>query len=606
MNLELAARELVPLLLACAGGLAAFYFYVYRREARQAVRLTGGRQLGLWLLRITVAALVLGALSRPQRQHAVVTTRAPVVPVLLDVSASMGFPASEEDPLVRQLPAEQRDRFRAAREAIERIKASLSETHDVRLYGFANAPEFFAELPQRKDPSSEVPAIRYVRRVRREGRDGPVEEPLRPDGRFSYVGSSVVKAVEALAGERVSAVVLLSDGQRTGGTPLPDVAREIRKRRGMDLPVHAVTLGSRHPLTDLRIDEVNVAGEASLGDVLSFHVQITNQLADRLGTTLRALEKNAEDDSARYVEVARRVFAASEDRDGRLTRGRHRIELPLIPEVEGLRRFRFELPVDPREINAENNSAEVTVRIVKRTLRVLLICGEPQREYFYMVPALLRDPIIQLSTFLQAADVDYVQQGNEVIERLPETLDAWVRYDVVVLYDVDPNGLTVQQVSGIEHMVAKGGGLLLVAGRTQGLAKLIQVHAAKVRGLLPVEVDKNLHPNHDAVYHTPFRAERTAQGRTHPILLLSARPETNEAVWRTFPELYWHHPVLRIKPKAIPLLRRASASWRCSGTGRGRCSSPPWTACGCGAIPTRATTTTASGRGPSATWASPA
>jgi len=554
MRLELAARELVPLLLICAAALTVFYFYIYRKEATQAAKLSAGRRITLWLLRITVAALVLAALSGPQTRREVVTTRPPVTAVLLDASGSMDFPASESDALVRDLGAGQRSRFNSARKAIEAIRSQLTETHDVRVYHFADSPRFLAELPRRAGPSAPAPAIRYVRQVGQADRGAAGEAPLLPDGRFSYVGSSVVKVVKQLGSEKLSAVVLLSDGQLTGGTKLEGVAREILKARNVNIPVHAVTLGSRHPLIDLSIDEVNVGSEASLGDVLTFHVDLTNQLSDSLQTTIELAEKDAAKKGAKYQPVPGfpRPLKA-------LKRGRTTIDLAMVPEVEGMRRFRIAVPVDGREVNKDNNVAEVTVKIVKRTLRVLVVCGEPQREYFYMVPALLRDPIIQLSTFLQAADVDYIQQGNEVIERLPTTLDAWVKFDVVVLYDVDPNGLTVQQIAGVEHMVAKGGGLLVIAGRAQGLAKLIQVHAAKVRGLLPVEVDKNLHPNYDAVYDKPFEVARTRQGRNHPIMFVSSDPKTNEVVWKTFPKLFWHHPVVRAKAKAIPLLKKLGA-----------------------------------------------
>jgi len=533
MRLELAAQGLLRLLLLGGVALAVFYYFLYRREARRAARLSPARRVGLWILRIAVAALVLVALSDPRTRTEEVSTHPPVVPVLLDVSQSMALPASERD----QLVGDQRDRVASARKAIDEIKAELGKTHTVRVYAFSDSPEFLAELELGKDPAAFMKGV-----------------AVKPEGRASYVGSSITKVLAQLGSDKVAAAIVLSDGRLTGGTKLEHVAREILKARNAMIPVHAVTLGSRHPLVDLGIDEVTVGSDASLGDVLTFHVNISNQLSDSLDTTIGLLHRdaNVKDDPWKSVPGYPRRLKG-------VKRGKSTIDLSMIPEIEGKRGFRIELgiPVDRREVDATNNAAEVTVRIVKRTLRVLVICGEPQREYFYMVPALLRDPIIQLSTFLQAADVDYTQQGNEVIERLPTALDAWVKYDVVLLYDVDPNGLSVQQIAGIEHMVAKGGGLLVVAGRAQGLAKLIQVHAAKVRGLLPVEIDKNLHPNHDAVYDKPFTVERTVQGRRHPIMFVSSDPGTNETVWKTFPKLYWRHPIVRAKVKAITLLKTA-------------------------------------------------
>ncbi|MFT5525905.1 MAG: putative membrane protein, partial [Pirellulaceae bacterium] len=241
-----------------------------------------------------------------------------------------------------------------------------------------------------------------------------------------------------------------------------------------------------------------------------------------------------------------------------LKRGQQVISISMIPETEGVRRFRLSLPVEIDEIDEQNNTAEITVKIVKRTLRVLLVAGDPSREYMYMVPALLRDPIIELSCFLQSADVDYTQQGNAVVERLPQTVKEWSRYDVAILFDVDPNKITTQQLAGLENMVSNGGGLMIVAGRSHGMAKLVQVHAARIRGLLPVEVDKNLHLNHDRIYDQPYHIRRTSKGQSHPIMLASAAPVENETAWSSFGELdfYWHHPVSSPKPKAVVLLEK--------------------------------------------------
>ncbi len=184
-----------------------------------------------------------------------------------------------------------------------------------------------------------------------------------------------------------------------------------------------------------------------------------------------------------------------------------------------------------------------------------MIAGNPSREYFYLTPALLRDPVVELSCFLQCADVDYVQQGNVAIERLPRSIEEWKQFDVVILLDVDPNKITSQQVAEMENMVRTGGGLMVLAGRNQGLAKLIQVHAVKVREMLPIELDKNLLPNYLDILDKPFKAERTPKGRGHPIMRLERDDQANEAAWAGFPQFYWRHPV------AAPS-RSRSRCWR--------------------------------------------
>ena len=101
---------------------------------------------------------------------------------------------------------------------------------------------------------------------------------------------------------------------------------------------------------------------------------------------------------------------------------------------------------------------------------------------------------------------------------------------------------------------------MVVAGRNHGLAKLIQVHAVKVRELLPIELDKNLLPDYLQVFDRAVKAERTPKGRGHPIMRLERDDAGNEAVWATFPPYYWCHPVTQVKPRSITLLEQSGAS----------------------------------------------
>lgn len=529
-----------------AAALLVFYTLVLAREGRTDGRLSAGQIALLWLLRVTVAGIALVALARPAVEHVRTEERLPVVPVLVDESLSMDFAASRENPLLQQFATSQRTRYRAAEQAVEQIQQQLSRTHRVRVYKFSDSLQLLKEIPHRTAddqpvmPGSEIFA----------GSDEPT-------GSYSNVGDAVTDALRDLAGEKVSGMVLLSDGRQTGGLELE---RAATAAADAGVPVHAVTLGTEFPLRDLRIDEVVVGAEASLGDVLTFHVKVSNQVNSSLATTLTLEEKDAENPASEYQQVASRQL--------NLARGQHLVSVPLIPDTEGVRRFRLSLPEQPDEVNLENNVAEVTVRIVKRTLRAILIAGEPSREFHYIVPALMRDPIIDLSCYLQSADVDYTQQGNSSIERLPGTVKEWGQYDVAILMDVDPNGITTQQLAGLENMVSNGGGLMVIAGRANGLAKLVQVHAARIRGLLPVEVDKNLHVNHDQVYDKPYRIARTSKGRNHPILMASANSTLNEQAWETFGQLdfYWHHPIQGPKPKAIALLERTGTSAGEDGT----------------------------------------
>jgi uncharacterized membrane protein len=517
---------LALLLLFVAVGLVFFHAYLYRREGRQARRLTPQQKRTLWILRATVAVLAILAIARPALTVVQTQKRLPVVAMLTDESSSMAFPDARENPLVLNAPREQRTRFDTAQTALAQLQKELTLTHRVKMFLFSDMLRLLRELPYR-GKNREEPL----------GREELFDKARKPTGDYTNIGDALADALRTLSDDKIAGIVLMTDGRQTGGIALQQAAEQAVRAK---VPVHTVVFGTEFPLRDLRIDDVIVDPEGSVGDALIFDVKIMNQIQEQLTTTL-TLEEDGKPAASKRIT---------------LKRGENRIPLAMIPEVEGTREFRLSLPAEPDEVNTDNNVAVVHVKIVKRTLKVLLIASHPSREYFYLVPALLRDPVVQVSCWLQNADEDYIQQGSANIKRLPADLPDWQAYDVAILYDVDPNKLSTQQINGIENMVRKGGGLLVIAGRNHGMAKFIQVHAVKMRDLLPVEIDKNVLPNYFDVFEKGFDVQRTAHGKGHPILLISSDEKQNEGIWQTFPQMYWAHPIVRVKPNAIVLLEK--------------------------------------------------
>lgn len=515
-------------LLVLAAVLTVFYVYVYRQEAKHARRLTPRQRGVLRVLRIVVGILAVLALARPAATWTKREERLPVVPLIVDESTSMAFPDARENPLVSAAPRNRRRRYDTAQTALQKLQEKLTRTHRVKVFKFSATSELLKELPHREDDDDPVLTRGQI-----------FEKAPNPTRAYTNIGDALQDAMRELSGDRISGVVLFTDGRQTGGLDLRSAASLAADAR---VPVHTVVFGSEFPLRDLRIDEVIVDPEASLGDVLRFRVKITNQIRAPLTTRLTLYEEKRKVNEKKLT----------------LSRGESRVVIATIPVKEGLREFKLTLPHYDDEVNVENNEVIVHVKIVKRTLQVLLVAGNPSREYFYLVPALLRDPVVRLSCFLQSADIDYIHQGNLGIERLPRTLEEWRKYDVVLLFDIDPNKITSQQVAEMENMVRTGGGLMVIAGRNHGLAKLIQVHAIKVREMLPVEIDKNRLPDYFKVFDRSFGAARTPKGRGHPIMRLDRDDVTNEEVWKTFPELYWHHPVKRGKPRSVVLLEKTA------------------------------------------------
>ena len=509
----------VPLLVIAA----VLYLRIYRADARH---LTPRQRRLLWALRSAVTILVLVMLLKPSFRFIRHEERLPVVAMLVDESTSMNFPSAYTDPLLQSQPKTERSRFHGAVEAVDILQQELSLRQRVKVLQFSDTTRAAGDIPTRgkKDAALSKDKLRSFLTI--------------PAGDYTEGGDAVIGLLERLAGEKISGIVLLSDGRNTGGEKW-ETAADRAAQAGV--PVHSLAFGSEDPLRDLGIDRVSAPGEASLGDILELQVEISNYIQPDLKTEVTLFEEGQVDQRKTVV----------------LQKGSNRVRLTTIPRTEGLREYRVEVPRVEDEVNYDNNQAAVHVKVVRKALRVLFVAGKPTREYEHVVLCLLRDPVIRVSCFLQSANVDYVQQGHVVIDRLPRTNEEWRDYDVVILYDVDPKPLSSQQVSGLEYTVNKGAGLVFVAGRNYGLGQMLQIHANKMREMLPVDIDKNRANDHERILREPWKVERTPEAKYHAICRLAADEAFNEEIWSTFPELYWRYPVQRVKSQAVAILKAA-------------------------------------------------
>lgn len=526
-------QPLWPLLVLLAA-LAAYYVWQYRRDAQ---RLTGRRRWLLTGLRLAIVGLLVLMLLRPVLNVQNVEKRTPVVAVLVDESLSMAYPDARNHPLVDAHGTRaERSRFAVAREATGQLveQMGLNKDHRVVVYKFSGDIELIGEVAAgAKSPT----AAGDIRRALSE-----------PSGSHSNPGDALIDVMRELSGNKVAAALLISDGRSTatpqsGAVTLDEAAMQLKQS---GIPVSTIATGTAEPLRDLALVDLAAPKEANLDDTLTMRLTVNNHIEPGLETELTLLEDGR-------PMVVRKV---------RLNSGRNDLTLSLIVDGQELgdRKYTIKAPLFEDELSDENNEISAHVRIVKRSLRCLFIAGKPTVEYHYLWPALARDPIINVSCWLLDADVNYVQQGKTPIDKLPQSLEDWDKYDVVILYDVDPEKITNEQESGLENLIRNGGGLFVIAGRNHGLDALLTVRSAKMGAMLPVEIDRNKHPDYNQLLVQSFHSVRTNVGRQHPIFLFDPNPEANDAIWESFPQMYWAHPTLGVKPKATSLLEAPGAA----------------------------------------------
>src|SRR5436305_11517132 len=91
-------------------------------------------------------------------------------------------------------------------------------------------------------------------------------------------------------------------------------------------------------------------------------------------------------------------------------------------------------------------------------VRLLYVDGYPRWEYRYVSKAMIRDAGIDVSCLLTSADAGAVQPADPAdpktgfpgpVDEFPRTMEEMLRYDVVLLGDVDPRQFTDKQLERI-------------------------------------------------------------------------------------------------------------------------------------------------------------
>ena len=87
----------------------------------------------------------------------------------------------------------------------------------------------------------------------------------------------------------------------------------------------------------------------------------------------------------------------------------------------------------------DNQLASAVVKVLSRErVRVLLVAGAPTWEYRLVQKLLSRDKTITVSCWLQTLDEERAQEGTRPITRLPITKEELFYYDVMMLFDPNP------------------------------------------------------------------------------------------------------------------------------------------------------------------------
>ncbi len=480
--------------------------------------------------------------------------------VLLDESASMSLQdryrvaadAARVEQVIHPLPDGGVRRSALAERLVNdeggRFLSALSDRNPVKIFAFGEYVEPRGML-SRSDSDADVGATQspdssaVIETIR-----------LKPDGAATNLGLAVRGAVESVSGSPIAAVVLLTDGGFNRGEDPSIVARFLSLK---DIPLYAVGIGDPADPINVRVAEVTGPRSTFKNDPFSITVKLVAEGVEGETIRLELLERDA--DSSRPARVVE-VREATADANGRFA--------PVVFErkVDEPGTMTYIANVRPlaHEAVLSDNRREIlpAVRILDDKMRVLVIAGGPSYDYRFLTRMLERDATVDLSTWLQSADINAVRDGNTIIRELPIEPEKLFEYDALIFLDASPRGFDPTWGSLVATFVVDhGGGVLFAAGRKYAGEFFRSPKTAALIELLPITPDPDAEILVNAMGHFQTRAWPILipeEAADDPILRLADDATGNRAAWATLEGVYWHYPVRRAKPVASVLMRHSN------------------------------------------------
>lgn len=243
-----------------------------------------------------------------------------------------------------------------------------------------------------------------------------------------------------LAGRPVGAVVLLSDGQQTGGpqdgaavgSPRPGDGSGPGTGIGQDAlpaPLVAVGLGDPRGPADRMIRDLRYPSRVHLGD----DVQVEFAIVQRFVPTAGAATAEVRLEGPAGL-LATRSVALQEDATP--------VSLSFRAGQDGLQVYRLSVSLLDNERFPDNNEASLAVTVARERARLLLLSPAPDWDTRFLAQAALGERRLALSV-VYPAEAGFVFADSLTPWEAPTTAAQWGRWDGVVLASWAPAGRSV-------------------------------------------------------------------------------------------------------------------------------------------------------------------
>ena len=433
-------------------------------------RVGGSKALMISLLRLGVLSLLVSFFLNPAFLERRKHTIRPPLAVLVDSSQSMGLTGNDGTG----------SRLDQARSVLLQEKSALlkalSEKFEVRLFAFGES--------LRPIEAGDLPALKGY------GRRGDLTDSLKK-----------------LSGKS-SIAILLSDGNvKWEGSA------------STHLPVFSLAAGDSEGYRDLLIKAVKAPLLAFRGREVV--IDVTVKAYGYAGLTLPVILKDGSN-----LLTAKNV---------RLHGNPAEVTVPLsfTPEKIGSPHLSVSIPSQYGESLTSNNGVNLSLKVIKDKIRVLMISGSPSLSYRLMRTAFKNDPSVDLLSFVilrTPSDVMNVPLQEQSLIPFPvETLFSKELKDFdLLIFDNFPYNLYLQQsyIENLKGFVKEGGGFAVIGGPF--FSREGGYEADGLGEILPVRFTGK------EAYQRDFSSgvKLSRAGMVHPITCLSPDEGDNAGLWK--------------------------------------------------------------------------
>jgi hypothetical protein len=539
-----------------------------------------GKKMAMGIFRAILLIVVFLLVCRPQLVMEHEDRVRSVVAVWVDTSASMSlqdtYGGAKSDPRMRDYmrqvseklnaagatPPGRVSRFQLATATLQDAQwlRQLTESQDVLFFtGYRSAePLGIATNPQEVD--ARLAQIKSQK----------------ADGSTTDVPAIVRDILTRSQGQRLSAIILLTDGQTTEPGSRLDQSGYLAQ--AANAQVFAIPMGQTDDPFDLKISMMRLPESTFSRDPVSarLHIAATG-LSQETPVKVTVYRKKPDG----TVETATPLAVKD---DIRLDPSKMELDLDLpikLKKTEAGKSERFDLVARLEAAGAgleertmDNNEKARTVMVLDAQINVLYVEGYPRWEYRYLKNELIREPTVNVSTLLLSGDDGWVQDadpavndkvtGEEIfpgaLNRFPDNAQDLGKYDVLLIGDVEPTYFSpTQQKLIVDWVKTKGGGIGWVAGN---LYNPESYRESALEVLLPVIADEmdpraRILPPSD---NTGYGLGLTAAGKETNIFRFFDDPEDSWKQVSNLPDMYWYKPVQGLKPGAIVLANNPKRS----------------------------------------------